>query len=180
MAIWLAIFLIVQSSHKTDALPWAPEAQCRLNPAHPQGLHPAAYRALQRLALGHRITQGLNPSSDRGNVHYADGAVDGKSYTGAVDISVRCLTEAQIKTLLDRLADAGFAGWYRRQGLDDWSGPPHIHAVWAACRLKPFLQYQVESWLAGSNGLDSNRPYGFWKPSPAMQENVRRLYRTYN
>ena len=78
-------------------------------PQEPAGLHPDALTALKGLALTHRITQGINHSVERGNVHDTDGFVEGKAYTGAADISVRCLTEPQIKTLLDRLADAGFA-----------------------------------------------------------------------
>jgi hypothetical protein len=179
-AIWLAVLLTEQASPKPAPLPWAPEVRCQLNPAHPQGLHPIAYRELQNLKLAHRITQGFNPASERGNVHFADGSIDGKPYTAAVDISVRCLTEAQIKMLLARLAEAGFASWYRKQGRDDWNGPPHIHAVWAGCRLKPFLKYQVESWLDGNNGLDSNRPYEFWQASTAQKDKIRILYRANN
>jgi hypothetical protein len=143
-------------------------------------LHPAAYLALQTESVAHRITQGINHAVERGNVHYSDGNVNGKPYTGAVDISVRCLTEAQIKALLARLAEAGFAGWYRKPGADDWSGPPHIHAVWAGCELKPVLRYQVESWLDGRNGLGSNRPYKFWQPSSARKDELKKLYRRFN
>jgi hypothetical protein len=183
IAFWLVFVvtpLSAQIEKKAERLPWAPEVRCNLNPARPQGLHPGAYSALQTIAATHRITQGFNASSDRGNVHYADGTINGKPYTGAVDISVRCLTPEQIKAFLGRLADAGFSAWYRKQGQDDWTGPPHIHAVWAGCRLKPFLQYQVESWLDGKNGLSSNKPYQFWKPTSDMQAKVRNLYRTSN
>jgi hypothetical protein len=183
LLVWIvsiASTLPGQTSQKPESLPWAPEVHCQLNPARPQGLHPGAYSALQALAAAHRITQGFNDSADRGNVHYEDGRINGKPYTGAVDISVRCLTPEQIKTFLGRLAEAGFSAWYRRQGQDDWTGPSHIHAVWAGCRLKSFLQYQVESWLDGRNGLSSNRPYQFWTPTPDMQVKVRNLYRTFN
>ena len=127
--------------------PWAPSVPCKLNPAKPQGLHPDAYSRLQSLSLAHRITQGINHAVERGNVHDTDVTIDGKPYTGAVDISVRCLSQAQIKVLLSALADSGFAAWYRTPGKDGWSGPPHIHAIWAGCRLKPVLQSQVEDWL---------------------------------
>jgi hypothetical protein len=187
LQLLMAISLVVsetppagQTTRKSEILPWSPEVRCNLNPAHPQGLHAGAYSALQTLQLAHRITQAINDSSDRGNVHYADGTINGKPYTGAVDISVRCLTPNQIKALLGRLAEVGFAAWYRLQGQDDWTGPPHVHAVWAGCRLKPVLQYQVESWLDGRNGLSFNRPYQFWKPSAEMQTNVLNLYRTSN
>ncbi len=106
--------------------------------------------------------------------------MNGKPYTGAVDISVRCLSQAQIRTLLSRLAEAGFAGWYRKDGQDGWTGPPHIHAIWAGCRLKPVLQQQVKEWLAGGNGLFSNRPYQFWQPSAEIREKLGKLYRSLN
>ncbi len=180
LSMWLVFSGPEQVAKKTERVPWSPEVQCKLNPARPQGLHPGAYSALQSIAVAHRITQGMNESSDRGNVHQADTTINGKPYTAAVDISVRCLAPAQIKALLGQLADAGFSGWYRKQGQDDWTGPPHIHAVWAGSPLKPFLKYQVESWLDGRNGLSSNNPYRFWKATPEMQVKVRNLYRTFN
>ena len=170
----------VTGAVQTPRYPWAPEVRCQLNPARPAGLHPAAYAALQSKAIGHRITQGINNVSERRNVHYTDGTINGKAYTGAVDISVRCLSEAQIKTLLAELAGLGFAGWYRKDGRDGWTGPPHVHAIWAGCRLKPILQQQVESWLEGRNGLFPNERYQFWQPSMELVETVRKLYRTSN
>ena len=166
----------ISASSQPQRFPWGSEARCSLNPAKPQGLHPAAYAELTTIALTHRITQGINHSVERGNVHGVDGTLNGASYTGAVDISVRCLTKTQIKSLLEHLATLGFAGWYRKEGQDDWTGPPHIHAVWAGCRLKPVLRRQVEAWLSGGNGLGSNRPYRFWQPTAAAKEKVRKLY----
>jgi len=160
--------------------PWSPAVRCSLNPARPQGLHPDAYAALQSRAMAHRITQGINHTVAIGNVHDTDGTINGVAYTGAVDISVRCLTSAQIRAMLAGLAELGFAAWYRNDGQDDWSGPPHIHAVWAGCRLKPVLRRQVESWLGGGNGLGSGRQYTFWQPSPQMREIVRGMYRKSN
>jgi hypothetical protein len=93
---------------------------------------------------------------------------------------VRCLTSRQIQTLLGRLAELGFAAWYRKNGEDGWTGPPHIHAVWAGTRLKPILRQQVESWLDGRNGLGFNQPYRFWQPAASMKEKVRSLYRSSN
>lgn len=164
-----------------EAFPWSPEVRCTLNPARPRGLHPDALSALQGLALAHRITNGINNSSARGNVHSADGAINRRPYTGAVDISVRCLTGEQIKVLLGHLANSGFAAWYRKAGQDGWiTGAPHVHAVWAGCRLKPVLQQQVQSWLSGMNGLASNRPYQFWQPSDEMKAKVQAMYHASN
>jgi hypothetical protein len=175
--IWLLCSSLFAFGQK---FPWSPEATCKLNPAHPEGLHPDAYAALRSLNAAHRITQGINHSADRSNVHDTDVTIAGTSYTAAADISVRCLTEIQIKTLLADLAGVGFAGWYRLNGRDGWTGPPHIHAVWAGCHLKPFLQYQVESWLGGGNGLGANEPYHFWQPSEEMKQKLRALYRRSN
>jgi hypothetical protein len=160
--------------------PWAPDARCKLNPSKPAGLHPDAYSALQKHSIAHRITQGINHSPDRGNVHDTDVTIKGVAYTGAADISVRCLAPPQIQTMLARLAGAGFAAWYRKDGEDGWRGPPHIHAVWAGSRLKPVLRQQVQSWLAGRNGLGSNQPYKFWQPSTDLKDQVRALYRSFN
>jgi len=165
---------------RAENYPWAPQFACKLNPSRPQGLHPDAYSALLNLAVAHRITQGINHSPERGNVHDTDGTLNGNAYTGAVDISVRCLTQAQIKALLASLANAGFAGWYRKAGQDDWTGPPHVHAIWAGCRLKPVLRQQVEDWVAGLNGLSSNQSYQFWQPSSEMKDKVAKLYRATN
>src|SRR5438874_1295735 len=150
--------------------PWSPEIRCALNPTNNNGLHPGALAALRGLEAAHRVTQGINHAAGPGNVHDTDGMFQGQPYTGAVDISVRCLTAAQIKTFLERLADVGFAAWYRKPGEDGWTGPPHIHAVWAGCSLKTVLQQQLRSWLDGKNGLSSNMPYQFWQPSAGLRE----------
>src|SRR5678815_5019014 len=164
---------------QTPGFPWAPGVRCDLNPAKPAGLHPEALAALKGLVLAHRITQGINHAVERGNVHGTDGLIDGKAYTAAADISVRCLSEAQIRTLLDRLADAGFAAWYRKDGQDGWKGHQHIHAVFAGCSLKPVLHLQVEDWLRGGTGLSRNETYKFWQPSRPAREKLRELYRPY-
>ena len=177
---WAVPFAAAQRSGEARDFPWSPKTACKLNPARADGLHPAAYAALQKLEAAHRITQGINHSREARNVHDTDGTINGAAYTGAVDISVRCLTAVQIQSLSGRLAESGFAAWYRKDGQDDWSGPPHIHAVWAGCLLKPILRRQVESWLSGGTGLGSDRPYRFWQPSAEMKEIVRALYRRFN
>jgi hypothetical protein len=180
VTLCIGLQLSLQPAIAQSTFPWAPEVRCNLNPARPQGLHPQAYAALEGLRVAHRITQGINHSTSRGNVHDTDGMINRGAYTGAADISVRCLTADQIRTLLSRLADAGFAAWFRSDGQDDWVGPPHIHAVWAGCPLKPVLQRQVESWLGGRNGLGSDRPYRFWQPSAGMKDKVRALLQRTN
>jgi hypothetical protein len=177
--LWLHIAASASPQTRVN-YPWRPQVQCALNPSKPGGLHPEAHAALDGLALVHRITQGINHSSERGNVHSTDVTLGGKAYTAAVDISVRCLTETQIKMLLESLARAGFAGWYRKDGQDDWTGPPHIHAIWSGSPLKPVLRRQVESWLEGRNGLGPNRPYRFWQPDMDMKEGVLSRFRRFN
>jgi hypothetical protein len=185
--VFLAAMLICATPHLAAARrqastepPWSAKNRCTLNPTNDKGLHPSALAALRTIAVAHRITQGINNPASRGNVHYTDGTVNGQPYTGAADISVRCLTAGQIKALLESLGGAGFAAWYRKSGEDGWTGPPHIHAVWAGCSLKPVLQWQVQSWLDGKNGLGSDRPYKFWQPSATLKEKLRALYRTTN
>ena len=174
---FILILLALQSGANP---PWSPKNRCALNPTNSKGLHPQALAALRSVEVAHRITQGINNPASRGNVHYTDGTISGQPYTGAADISVRCLNAAQIKNLLEQLAMVGFAAWYRNPGQDDWTGPPHIHAVWAGSALKPVLQYQVRSWLDGNNGLGSDRPYKFWQAPAALKEKVRALYRSTN
>jgi hypothetical protein len=174
------VLLLSMSMSAEPKFPWGPEVRCQLNPARPAGLHPDAYAALRDIAIAHRVTQGINHAPERGNVHDTDVTIRGKAYTAAVDISVRCLTAAQIKNLLGVLATRGFAGWYRQNGIDDWTGPPHVHAIWAGSALKPVLRQQVESWLSGGNGLGSGRAYQFWQPSGEMKDKVRTLYKASN
>src|SRR5688572_6535897 len=82
----LGLQLSLQPAIAQSTFPWAPEVRCNLNPARPQGLHPGAYAALESLRAAHRITQGINHSTSRGNVHDTDGMINGAAYTGAVDI----------------------------------------------------------------------------------------------
>jgi hypothetical protein len=186
----LLLVLLILSGNRPDAEavtrqsaprpPWSPEVRCALNPTNDKGLHPDALAALRNIKAAHRITQGINHEVARGNVHDTDGTINGKPYTGAVDISVRCLTAAQIQQFLGQLTDAGFAAWYRKPGADGWTGPPHIHAIWAACSLKEVLRRQVTSWLAGNNGLGGNTPYAFWQPSVRTREKVAAAFRKFN
>jgi hypothetical protein len=82
--------------------------------------------------------------------------------------------------LLNRIAEVGFAGWYRNNGQDGWTGPPHIHAVWAGCPLKTVLRRQVESWIDGRSGLPGNELYRFWQAPMGAREKVQTVYRMFN
>lgn len=156
---------------------WAPREGCDLSRPHPEGLYPDAAEELAKLGLSARITQALNTAKEVKNVHGADNKINGILYTGAVDISIRCLKGAehiQIKRMLNTLAANGFVAWYRKNGTDGWNGANHIHAVWVRQSLKPVLERQVESWLAYKNGLKSNAEYTFWKPTDDLLEKVKK------
>jgi len=126
------------------------------------GLHPRASDALRAAGVSaSRITQTIGNAPASAGFHLADGTVNGHAYTAAVDLSVSGLSRTQIHNLLERLAKVGYAGWYRENGHDGWSGANHIHAVYANCLMKEVLRAQVRSWLLGRNGLSSNTTYHF-------------------
>jgi hypothetical protein len=155
---------------------WDAIKNCQLSNSQSTGLYPEAARKLSDLGLTPRITQELNQSVSPQNVHGVDDVIDKVAYTAAVDISVRCLAADQdgtIKELLKTLAENGFVGWYRKNGIDGWSGPNHIHAIWVKQKLKPSLVKQVNSWLEGRSGLRSNEVYEYWKPADELKNMVR-------
>jgi len=126
------------------------------------GLHPRASDALRAAGVAEwRITQTIGNAPASAGYHAQDGTANGHPYTAAVDLSVSGMTTTQIHNLLERLAKVGYAGWYRRDGSDGWSGANHIHAVYANCKMKSQLRSQVRSWLVGRNGLVSNTIYRF-------------------
>ncbi|MBK9030601.1 MAG: hypothetical protein IPL61_04545 [Myxococcales bacterium] len=111
------------------------------------------------VAAAWRITQTIGNAPASAGYHAADGTVNGRAYCAATDLSVRGLTATQIHNLLERLARAGFAAWYRKDGVDGWRGADHIHAVYANSKMKTQLRAQVRSFLVGRNGLVSNTRY---------------------
>lgn len=161
---------------KPEPDPWAQSRPCVLGNYSYSGLHPKAEQILADIDLTHRITQGLNNKVAGGNVHGVDTTHEGKEVTAAIDISVRCLSDSDIKKLLDTLASRNIIGWLRRKGQDHWPGPDHIHAVWVGDQLKQRLKLQVESWLLGKNGLASDKPYQFWSPSEDDATRIRSVY----
>jgi hypothetical protein len=157
--------------------PWSQGYKCNLKKPNARGLYPEALLELTKLNLDHRITQALNKATAKNNYHNVDSLINDQEYTGAVDISVRCLNTDQIRSLLSKLAASGFAGWYRMDGVDGWHGPPHVHAVWAGAKLKPILRWQIDSWMEGRNGLVSNLNYAFWQPSDGERLKIREIIR---
>jgi hypothetical protein len=129
------------------------------------GLHPRASDALRAAGVtAARITQTIGSAAASAGTHAADGTVNGLAYCSATDISVRELSDTQIKNLLSRLAKVGFIAWFRFPGHDGWpsSEARHIHAVYANSKMKSSLRSQVRSWLVHRNGLVSNTIYTFY------------------
>lgn len=138
------------------------------------GLHPRASDALRAAGVAAwRITQTIGTAPASAGVHLADGSVNGKPYTAAVDLSTSSLSATQIHNLLEKLAKVGFAAWYRKNGSDGWSGANHIHAVYANSKMKAALRSQVRSWLVGRNGLVSNTTYQWHQFSASAKATVK-------
>ncbi len=129
-----------------------------------------------------RITQTIGSAPASAGYHAQDGTISGAPYCAATDLSVSGMTQTQIRALLGRLADGGFAAFYRWPGHDGWpsSEAAHIHAVYAGVSMKWQLDGQVEDWLAGRNGLASHGSYTFWQPSGAQKDLVRALFNAHN
>lgn len=143
------------------------------------GLHPRASDALRAAGVtADRITQTIGNAAASAGTHAQDGTVDGHAYCAATDLSVRDLSDTQIKNLLARLAQVGFAAWFRFPGHDGWpaSEARHIHAVYANAKMKSSLQSQVRSWLVHRNGLVSNTTYTFYTWSAANVTIVRNKF----
>ena len=162
------------------ATPEAPGwADCPHRGLLARGLHPEASDRLRCAGVeAARITQTIGNAPASAGYHAADGQADGLDYCAATDLSVRGMTTAQIRALLDRLAAHGFVAWYRQPGSDGWPAgeAPHIHVVFAGVRMKAQLQGQVRDFLRGLNGLASHTPYRFWQPAAASLAIVRLLF----
>lgn len=156
---------------------------CARRPLLHWGLHPDASDRLRCAGVPDaRITQTIGSAAASAGTHAADGQVGGAPYSAATDISTRSLSTADIHGLLDRLANQGFAAWYRWPGHDGWpsSESPHIHAIYVGCAMKASLRSQVGAWLASRNGLVSNTVYGFHSWSAAQRALVRTVFERHN
>jgi hypothetical protein len=164
-------------SERTPADPgWA---DCPHRSLLTSGLHPEASDRLRCAGVtAERISQTIGSAPASAGYHAADGTVDGMPYTAAVDLRTRDLSETEIRALLVRLGENGFAAWYRKPGSDGWpaSEAPHIHAVFAGVVMKSALRGQVRDFLAGLNGLASHTTYRFWPPPTPIRDLVRLLF----
>jgi hypothetical protein len=154
-------------------------ADCAHLPLLHSGLHPEASDRLRCAGVtADRISQTIGYATASAGYHAPDGTVDGMQYTAAVDLRTRDLTETQIRALLTRLGQNGFAAWYRKPGYDGWpsSEVPHIHAVFAGVIMKAELRGQIRDYLAGLNGLASHTTYRFWMPTSDILSIVRLLF----
>ena len=108
-------------------------------------------RAEQRLGYDLNVVQG---SYNQGGVSASAGTHDGG---GAVDISVRNLTNKQKKAAVHTLREVGFAAWYRDSSQGPWSD--HIHAIAIGDpEMSAGAASQVRAYFAGLNGLASQGP----------------------
>ncbi len=147
------------------------------------GLHPDASDHLRCAGVpAERITQTIGNAAASAGTHGQDGRAGGAPYSAATDISTRGLSNADIRALLSRLADQGFAAWYRWPGHDGWpsSEAPHIHAIYVGCVMKSSLRAQVRDWLVGRNGLTSHSTYSFFRWSNAQQSVIRAVFIRHN
>lgn len=129
------------------------------------GLHPDASDALRQIGLdADDISQTIGSAAASAGTHAKDGTAEGKDYSAATDIRVVGLSQAQIKTRLEKLAEVGFVAWYRWPGHDGWPSDeaPHIHAIWVGAKMKLSLRDQVRDWIVGKNGLQSHSTYTFY------------------
>lgn len=153
----------------------------------PSGMGPwqfACYiRACEKAGISpQRITQTIGNYVLSAGTHARDGYAneDGSryAYSCAIDISVRGLNQAQIKALVQALADAGFAAWYRHTG--SFAKSPHIHAVFVGYPMKASLRAQVADYVRGLTGLVGHRKEAFYQPTTHQKRALKLLFEKRN
>lgn len=147
------------------------------------GLHPAASAALVQAGVGAgRVGQTIGNAAASAGTHAADGIADGHSYCAAVDLRINnggnFLSDSQVKLLIAKLSEVGFAAYFRNPGHDGWPAQEirHVHAVFAGCPMKRALRNQVHDYLHGKNGLASHGAYTFFQPTQNAQNTIRNLF----
>src|SRR5262249_28447301 len=87
-------------------------AACAHHSAIASGMDPEASDRIRCAGVtASMITQTVGYAAASAGYHAPDGTVDGHDYTAAVDVSVRGLSQTEIRALLDRLGQNGFAAW---------------------------------------------------------------------
>lgn len=154
-------------------------------PVRPFGILPAAFTAYLSTGLpSSRIGQTIGNAAASAGTHAQDGTLAGIPYACCVDLRVADLSSTQVKSLLLKLWDAGFAAWYRCANYpeDHWSGATHIHAIWVAAPMKATCRRQVHDFCARpcKTGLASHLPYHFLQPSIEQQNKVAAAFLPHN
>jgi hypothetical protein len=128
------------------------------------------------------ISQTIGNAAASAGTHAQDGTSGGFAYCAATDLRTAGLTNAQVKTLLNKLANEGFAAFFRNPGHDGWpsSEVRHIHAIYVGVPMKSALRAQVRDWLNGKNGLASHTTYSFWQASGAQKNQIEALFEAHN
>lgn len=164
------------------------------------GLHPDASAWLKAIGIpASRIGQTIGNAGPSSGTHLPEYSADGNNqhvplhwysgpsdhpvkhpYSAAVDISVRGMSQQQIRNTLQQLGMAGFAAWYRNPGHDGWPVhlAEHIHAVYAGVEMKPILQRQVLDYLQNKTGLKRHQSYNYMDFGDNARNTVRDRFRS--
>lgn len=143
------------------------------------GLHPTASDRLRCAGItAARISQTIGYATASAGTHAADGSVGGAQYSAATDLSVKGLTDAQVKVLIAKLDALGFAAFFRNPGHDGWpsSEARHVHAVFAGAKMKSSLRSQIADFLAGKNGLASHTTYTFYQAPVDVKAYIKKIF----
>ncbi len=128
------------------------------------------------------ISQTIGNAAASAGTHAQDGTAGGFAYCAATDLRTAGMSNAQVRALLTRLADQGFAAFFRNPGHDGWPSSEirHIHAIYVGVHMKASLRAQVQDWLNGRNGLVSHSTYTFWQANHSRKNAIRTLFNQHN
>jgi hypothetical protein len=143
------------------------------------GLHPIASDRLRCAGVSAaRITQTIGSAAASAGTHAQDGVYNGHAYSAATDLSVKGLSDAQVRTLVARLDRLGFAAFFRNPGYNGWpsSEARHLHVVFGGARMKSSLRSQIWDFLAGKNGLTSHLTMTFYQPPAEVKDYLKRIF----
>ncbi|MGZ3423021.1 MAG: hypothetical protein ACXVEF_29955 [Polyangiales bacterium] len=147
------------------------------------GIHPTASDRLRCAGVSAaRIMQTIGSAAASAGTHAQDGVYNGHAYSAATDISVKGLSESQVRSLVARLDALGFAAFYRNPGYNGWPSYEirHMHVVFAGARMKSSLRSQIYDFLAGRNGLASHSAYTFYQPPASVKAYVQKIFNAAN
>ena len=145
------------------------------------GLHPDASNALQYLKWpAARITQTVGSAAAAAGTHGRDGTASGRDYSAATDLSVRGMSDAEVKDLIEKMTEVGFIAYFRDTGKDGWNGVRHVHAIWPGARMRTSLRNQVADWVVGKGALVSHTPCRFYQWSQCWRDAIKEVYVAHN